>query len=138
MDDRVDERRALADAARRVIRATRVTEANADELTSAAALLEQAATSLRAAMKAFDRGARPYEWATTRSRLGDVLWARGLALADPQLVAEAIDAKTAALDELDALDRQDEAAQLRGELERMQHDSERLTPVEPPDQAESA
>ncbi|MGD9829828.1 MAG: hypothetical protein AB7E70_00485 [Hyphomicrobiaceae bacterium] len=108
------------------------------DLTGRHDLLEQAATSLRAAMKAFDRGARPYEWATTRSRLGDVLWARGLALADPQLVAEAIDAKTAALDELDALDRQDEAALLRGELERMQHDAERLTPVEPPDQAESA
>ena len=52
MDDRVDERRALADAARRVIRATRVTEANADELTSAAALLEQAAEVLERASHA--------------------------------------------------------------------------------------
>ena len=41
-----------ADAARRVIRATRVTEANADELTSAAALLAQYQVNIKAAVSA--------------------------------------------------------------------------------------
>ena len=52
MDDRIDERRLLAEASRRVIRATRVTEASVEELEAAVALLDEAADVLERAAHA--------------------------------------------------------------------------------------